>query len=74
MRDNVPYSEGLAEMIYLDHPDTSGGLNRALSDFLSSMLQMDPRDRVSAKELLRHRWLENRADDGGLVRILGESD
>jgi serine/threonine protein kinase len=56
LRKNVPYAESLAKMIYLDHPDLPGALNRMLCDFLSSMLQTDPRERVSPSDLLKHRW------------------
>ena len=48
LRKNVtPYAESLAKMIYLDHPDLPGALDRMVCDFLSSMLQMAPRERVS---------------------------
>ena len=35
----------------------SGAEIRVATDFLSSMLQMDPKDRVTPSELVKHRWL-----------------
>ena len=43
-------------MLWYDCDKMSGAEIR-VTDFLSSMLQIDPKDRVSPKELLGHRWL-----------------
>jgi len=53
----MPYKEPLITRIFNYMPALSGPRTRVFVDFLSSMLQMDSRERVSLADLLCHRWL-----------------
>lgn len=69
-----PYSTSLQSLLAMEVSMLSGSEIRVICDFLSSMLQMNPSDRMSAKDLLRHRWLDETKDKrnpcqcGGLSR------
>lgn len=52
----MPYKDSLLSRIYEEGPDLPGARIRVLFDFLSSMLQMDPKERVSLADLMCHRW------------------
>lgn len=52
-----PYSAPLQKILGMEVDTLSGADIRVLTDFLSSMLQMDQNDRVSLNDLLSHRWL-----------------
>jgi len=52
-----PYTTPLQYYLAMGFEDISGAEIRVMTDFLASMMQMDPKDRVSPTELLKHRWL-----------------
>ena len=52
-----PYTRPLQYQLYLGLENITGAEIRVITDFLGSMLQMDPRDRLSPQELRKHRWL-----------------
>ena len=52
-----PYTTPLQYYLAMGFEDISGAEIRVMTDFLASMMQMDPKDRVSPSELLKHRWL-----------------
>jgi hypothetical protein len=60
----MPYKESLQARIWMYMPDLSGANTQVLVDFLSSMLQMNPRERVNPKDLLCHRWWLNEVGVG----------
>jgi hypothetical protein len=55
----IPYKESLPKSLLFGLPDEPGPVIRVLSDFLGSILQTDPKDRVGLTDLLRHRWWVN---------------
>jgi hypothetical protein len=55
--EHLPYGTPLQQMLWSECDYMSGSDIRVTTDFLSSMLQNDPKDRVRPKELLCHRWL-----------------
>ena len=52
-----PYTTPLQHFLYMEVDTLSGADIHVLCDFLSSMLQMDPKDWVSPLYLLHHQWL-----------------
>ena len=54
-----PYMTSLQYLLYLGIETISATEIRVVTDFLSSMLQMDPKDQLTPSELMQHRWLSD---------------
>jgi hypothetical protein len=55
-----PYTNSLYKLISLEVPHLRGLEVRTTCDFLSAMLQLDPKDRDLPEDLLLHRWFQER--------------
>jgi serine/threonine protein kinase len=56
-----PYTTPLQYYLFLGVETLTGAEIRVATDFLASMLQIDPADRLTPTELLSHRWLSKTA-------------
>jgi hypothetical protein len=54
-----PYHLCLERMLWSFLPGVAGKEIAMLSDFFRSLLQIDPAERSSLREILQHRWVQN---------------
>jgi serine/threonine protein kinase len=54
-----PYTTPIQYYLFLGVETLTGAEIRVATDFLASMLQIDPADRLTPTELLEHRWLSD---------------
>jgi len=53
-----PYSQCIERQLFLSRIYNSGRDQAEIGDFVRQMMQIDPGERASARDMLKHRWLQ----------------